>query len=63
MAFLVGPAMFLLLATPLNLVGGVLWMADIALPLIDPRMQCLHDKVAGTVTVRRRLLEQQRSPW
>jgi uncharacterized RDD family membrane protein YckC len=65
-AFLVGPAAFLLLVSPFNLPGGLLWVSDVALPLLDPRAQCLHDKLAGTIVVRqRRLDEQERSarPW
>jgi uncharacterized RDD family membrane protein YckC len=65
-AFLVGPAMFLLLASPLNVAGGVLWAADTGLPLLDLRAQCLHDKLAGTIVIRQRWLDrQQRSarPW
>jgi uncharacterized RDD family membrane protein YckC len=65
-AFLVGPAMFLLLASPINVAGGVLWAADTGLPLLDLRAQCLHDKLAGTIVIRQRWLNrQQRSarPW
>jgi uncharacterized RDD family membrane protein YckC len=65
-AFLVGPAVFLLLASPINVAGGVLWAADAGLPLLDPRVQCLHDKLAGTIVIRQRWLDQQaRSarPW
>jgi uncharacterized RDD family membrane protein YckC len=64
--FLVGPAVFLLLASPINVAGGVLWAADAGLPLLDPRAQCLHDKLAGTIVIRQRRLDQQaRSarPW
>ncbi len=65
-AFLVGPAMFLLLASPLNVAGGVLWAADTGLPLLDLRAQCLHDKLAGTIVIRQRWLDRQQrsaSPW
>ena len=65
-AFLVGPAMFLLLASPINVAGGVLWAADTGLPLLDLRAQCLHDKLAGTIVIRQRWLDrQERSarPW
>jgi uncharacterized RDD family membrane protein YckC len=65
-AFLAGPAMFLLLASPLNVAGGVLWAADTGLPLLDLRAQCLHDKLAGTIVIRQRWLDRQaRSarPW
>jgi uncharacterized RDD family membrane protein YckC len=64
--FLVGPAVFLMLASPINVVGGVLWAADTGLALLDPRAQCLHDKLAGTVVIRQRWLDNQaRSarPW
>jgi uncharacterized RDD family membrane protein YckC len=64
-AVIIGPLLFLLLASPVNLIGGVLWLADSALPLIDLRVQCLHDKVAGTMVVRDRWLAQRRQagPW
>ncbi len=66
-AFLVGPAAFLILVTsPINLAGGVLWVADTGLVLLDPRAQCLHDKLAGTIVIRQRWLARQaRSdrPW
>jgi uncharacterized RDD family membrane protein YckC len=58
-AFLVGPAAFLLLVSPFNVAGGLLWAADTAFPLFDLRAQCLHDKLAGTVVVRKRWLDQQ----
>jgi uncharacterized RDD family membrane protein YckC len=57
-AFLVGPALFLL-GGPIALAGGVLWVADAGLSLVDPRAQCLHDKLAGTIVVRQRWLNQQ----
>jgi uncharacterized RDD family membrane protein YckC len=57
-AFLVGPAVFLMLASPINVAGGVLWVADTGLTLLDPRSQCLHDKVAGTIVMKKRWLEQ-----
>jgi uncharacterized RDD family membrane protein YckC len=63
---LVGPAMFLLLPSPVNLVGGALWLADTVTPLFDARAQCLHDRLAGTIVVRQRRLDQQAgppSPW
>jgi uncharacterized RDD family membrane protein YckC len=65
-AFLVGPAMAWLLASPLAVVGGALWAADAGLSLIDPRAQCFHDKLAGTIVIRQRWLDrQERSarPW
>lgn len=62
-AFLVGPAVFLLLSSPFNIPGGLLWLADTAWTLFDARAQCLHDKLAGTVVVRQRWLDEQaRSP-
>jgi uncharacterized RDD family membrane protein YckC len=57
--FLVGPAVFLLLAYPANVLGGILWAADSGLPLLDSRAQSLHDKLAGTVVVRKRVLDEQ----
>jgi uncharacterized RDD family membrane protein YckC len=64
--FLIGPAVFLLMASPINVAGGVLWAADCGLPLLDLRAQCLHDKLAGTIVIRQRWLDRQdRSarPW
>jgi uncharacterized RDD family membrane protein YckC len=58
-AFLAGPAIFLLLASPVNVAGGLLWAADTGLTLLDPRAQCLHDKVAGTLVLKKRWLDQQ----
>jgi uncharacterized RDD family membrane protein YckC len=58
-ALLVGPAAFLLVASPVNVVGGLLWVADSGLMLLDPRAQCLHDKVARTAVVKKRWLDQQ----
>lgn len=65
-AFLVGPAVFWLMPFPFNIAGGLLWLVDTGLPLLDTRAQCLHDKLAGTVVIRQRWLDQQaRStrPW
>lgn len=65
-AFLVGPAVYLLLASPLGYLGGLFWLADTGLSLLNSRVQCLHDKAAGTIVVRQRWLDQQaRSahPW
>jgi uncharacterized RDD family membrane protein YckC len=65
-AFLAGPAILMLLVTPFNIVGGVLWVADAGLPLVDSRAQALHDKLAGTVVVRQRWLDQRSrgsQPW
>jgi uncharacterized RDD family membrane protein YckC len=55
--FLAGPAMLVL--TPTGVLGGVLWAADAGFALIDPRAQCLHDKLAGTIVIRKRWLDQQ----
>jgi uncharacterized RDD family membrane protein YckC len=57
--FLVGPAVFLLLPSPFNIPGGILWLADTGLLLLDGRAQCLHDKLAGTIVIRQRWLSQQ----
>jgi uncharacterized RDD family membrane protein YckC len=56
--FLAGPAM-MFLASPFNAFGGVLWIADGGLTLLDPRAQSLHDKLAATIVVRQRWLRQQ----
>jgi uncharacterized RDD family membrane protein YckC len=64
--FLIGPAAFILLPGPLNVIGGILWAADTGLTLLDSRAQCLHDKLAGTIVVRQRWLDQQArsaGPW
>jgi uncharacterized RDD family membrane protein YckC len=58
-AFLAGPAVFLLFSYPVNVVGGILWAADAGLPLLDSRAQSLHDRLAGTVVVRRRALDER----
>jgi len=58
-AFLVGPAMLWLLGLPMSVIGGGLWAADTGLSVLDPRAQCLHDKLAGTIVIRQRALEQQ----
>jgi uncharacterized RDD family membrane protein YckC len=57
--FLIGPAVFLLLLTPFNVAGGVLWAADCGLSVLDSQAQSLHDKLAGTVVVRQRYLDQR----
>jgi uncharacterized RDD family membrane protein YckC len=65
-AFLAGPAILMLLVTPVNIVGGVLWAADAGLPLLDSQAQSLHDKLAGTVVVRQRRVDQRSrgsQPW
>ena len=67
-AFLVGPAIFLLVPN-VDLLGGLLWVADCFAPLLDARMQTLHDRAAGTVVIKKRWLDQhqarpsQSSPW
>ncbi len=64
-AFLVGPAILWVLPV-ISLLGGVLWAADSGMALLDPRAQCLHDKLAGTIVIRQRWLDQQKrsaSPW
>lgn len=55
-AFLAGPAI-LFFGYPLNFVGAILWAADAGLPLLDSRAQSLHDKLAGTIVVRQRALD------
>ena len=66
-AFLVGPIVCLLLPGPFNIPGGLLWLVDTGLPLLDPQAQCLHDKLAKTIVIRQRWLDQQArsasSPW
>ncbi len=57
--FLIGPAAFLLTAAPLNFAGGALWLADALVALTDPQTRSLHDRLAGTVVVKKRWLEQQ----
>jgi uncharacterized RDD family membrane protein YckC len=51
--FLLGPVVYLLVPY-INLIGGVLWLADGFTLLWDPRKRCLHDRVAGTVVIRKR---------
>jgi len=65
-AVIAGPALFLLLASPLSYIGGALWVADAAMVLLDQRARSLHDRVSGTVVVQERWLSEQRrsaSPW
>lgn len=65
-AQLIGPAVFLLSPSPFNVIGGVAWIADVAFPFFDARLQSLHDKLAGTVVVKKKWLDQQArssSPW
>ncbi|HTA01110.1 MAG TPA: RDD family protein [Streptosporangiaceae bacterium] len=64
-AYLVGPAILWVLPG-ISLLGGVLWAADSGMALLDPRAQCLHDKLAGTIVIRQRWLDRQQrsaSPW
>jgi uncharacterized RDD family membrane protein YckC len=58
-AFLIGPAVFVLTLVPLNFVGGAAWLADVLIGVTDPRTRSLHDRMAGTVVVKRRWLERQ----
>jgi uncharacterized RDD family membrane protein YckC len=58
-AFLVGPAVCLLLPGPFNIPGGLLWLADTGMSVFDAQGQCLHDKLAGTIVIRQRWLDQQ----
>ena len=65
-AFLVGPAACLLLPNPFNIPGGLLWLADTGMPLFDAQARCLHDKLARTIVIRQRWLDQQArsaGPW
>lgn len=67
-AFLVGPAICVLPTVPLllSIVGELLWLADTGMVVFDSRARCLHDKLAGTIVIRQRWLDQQaRStrPW
>jgi uncharacterized RDD family membrane protein YckC len=57
--FLLGPAVFLVIAAPLNVVGGALWLADALVAVPDPQTRALHDRLAGTVVIRKRWLDQQ----
>ncbi len=66
-AFLAGPAI-LLLVPDVGLIGGLIWVADCTVMLLDSRAQCLHDRAAKTVVIRKRRLDQQArstqaSPW
>jgi len=60
-AFLVGPAVCLLLPGPFNIPGGLLWLADTGMAVFDTQAQCLHDKLAKTIVIRQRWLDQQAS--
>jgi uncharacterized RDD family membrane protein YckC len=57
-----GPLMFLVLVNPVKLLGGVLWVGDLGMMLIDARGRCLHDMAAGTMVVREQSLAQRREP-
>jgi uncharacterized RDD family membrane protein YckC len=63
-AFLLGPAMLWLwfLGPAVNLIGGLLWTADAGMALVTPRAQCLHDRLAGTVVMRKRWLDKVPPP-
>jgi uncharacterized RDD family membrane protein YckC len=61
-AYLVGPAIFLLLLYPVNVAGGLLWAADAGMPLVSSRAQSLHDRLAGTIVVRKSALGQPSRP-
>lgn len=52
-AFLIGPAILLLVAR-IEYLGGILWLCDNGLLLLDPRAQAGHDKLAGTVVISQR---------
>jgi uncharacterized RDD family membrane protein YckC len=64
-AVIAGPMLFLLLANPLNLIGGAFWVADTVMALMDRRLRSLHDIVAGTVVVQEKWLTERRrsSNW
>jgi len=58
--FLLGPAMFTfspgigaLGATVVSLLGAALWFADSVILATDPQKRSLHDKLAGTIVVRK----------
>jgi uncharacterized RDD family membrane protein YckC len=53
LAFLAGPAILLLVAR-IEYLGGIMWLFDNGLMLVDPRVQAGHDKLAGTVVIRQR---------
>ena len=57
--FLIGPAVFLLAPAPLNFVGGAAWLADALAGITDPQARSLHDRLAGTVVVKKRWLDHQ----
>ncbi len=57
--FLIGPAVFLIAHAPLSFVGGAAWLADALVGVTDPQTRSLHDRMAGTIVVKKRWLEQQ----
>ena len=57
--FLIGPAVFLLAPAPLSFVGAAAWLADALVGITDPKTRSLHDRMAGTVVVKKRWLDQQ----
>lgn len=63
-AFLAGPAI-LLLVPHIEILGGFMWLADNGALLFNSQAQCLHDKLVGTVVIRKRRLQQQsrQSGW
>jgi uncharacterized RDD family membrane protein YckC len=71
--FLLGPAIFtfapkvaFLGAGILSTLGGIFWLADGLRLVTDPQRRSLHDRLAGTVVVRKAALSQQQptnSPW
>jgi uncharacterized RDD family membrane protein YckC len=52
-AYLVGPAILLLVAR-VEYLGAILWLFDNGLLMLDARAQAGHDKLAGTVVIRQR---------
>jgi uncharacterized RDD family membrane protein YckC len=52
-AYLAGPAIFVLIG-PIEILGGILWLSDNGLVLLDRQGQSIHDRLAGTVVVSRR---------
>jgi len=64
--FLAGPALFTFgafLAGIITLAGAVVWMADCTVLLTDPQRQSLHDRVAGTLVVRKPRRGRSRTSW
>ncbi len=52
-AFLIGPAIMLILAQ-IEWLGALIWLCDNGLLLLDLQAQCVHDKLARTVVIRQR---------